>query len=132
MKKVFRGTVSKGQLVMGSDYTDHLFTLEESDVDVTVCKHKTIRSLNQNAYYWKIVVGMVSQETGYSLDEAHEILKGKFLSEEIKLGDEVIRYAKSTTMLTTDIFETLMTEIREWASVTLNIMIPQPHEVIYE
>ena len=135
MKKVFRGTVSKGQLVMGSDYTDHLFTLEEQDIDLTVEKHRTIRSVNQNAYYWGVVLKILCRGQkgegglGYREEEMHEILRGKFLREAVRIGDDLIHYAKSTASLNTTEFEEYLTEIREWASVELTCCIPLPNEI---
>ena len=131
MKTIFRGIVTRAKLELGLDFENHLHALEGEDIDCTVEKHRSTRSLNQNAYYWKVIVGMLSDELGYSKDEMHEILKGKFLSEEVKVGDEIIRYAKSTASLKTNTFEDLMTDIREWASATLNIMIAQPNEIEY-
>ena len=131
MKPIFRGSVSKGNLIMGEDYIDYLFTLEGQDVDLTIEKHRSSRSINQNAYYWSVCVRMIADETGYTTDETHEILKGKFLAVEARVGNEIIRYSRSTTGLKTNEFEDLMTQIREWASVTLNCLIPQPREVTY-
>ena len=131
MKPIFRGRISKNALIMGTEWTDHLFTLEDQEVDVTIEKHRSLRSTNQNRYYWGVIVKMLSHETGYSSGEMHEILKGKFLSEEIKIGNDTIRYSKSTTDLKTSEFEELMTQIREWASVELNCYIPEPNEIEY-
>lgn len=117
---------------MGADWIDTLYALEGQDVDVTIEKHRTKRSINQNNYYWGVVVRMIADETGYTLDESHEIIKGKFLATEVKVGNEIIRYSKSTTGLKTNEFEDLMTQIREWASVTLNCFIPEPNEVNYQ
>ena len=132
MRTIFRGSVNKGQLVMGADYIDTLAMLEGQDIDLTIEKHRSSRSINQNAYYWSVVVRMIADETGYTTDETHEILKGKFLATEVKVGNEIIRYSRSTTGLKTNEFEDLMTQIREWASVTLNCLIPQPNEIDYK
>jgi len=129
MKPIFRGTISHNKLVMGADFTDHLFTLEGCDIDLSVEKHKNTRSQNQSRYYFGVIVKMLSDELGYTKGETHEILKGKFLSEEVKVGNEIIRYAKSTTDLKTNTFEDLMTDIREWASAELNIFLPLPNEI---
>jgi len=132
MKIIFRGSVQKGSVVMGQDYIDHLFTLESCDIDCTVEKHKTARSSNQNRYYWAVIVKMLSDETGYSRDEMHEILKAKFLGCQAKVGKQYVHYSRSTITLKTNEFEDYLTEVREWASTELNCFLPLPNEVDYE
>lgn len=93
------------------------------------------RSTPQNKYYWSVVVKILSEETGYTTDEIHEIIKYKFLSErklfrEHKGLQTFAWIAKSTTILDTKEFEELMTKIREWASQVLGIWIPEPNEEI--
>ena len=133
MKMVFNCSINKGQLVAPVEYFNHLRTFKEAEpVEVTVEKYRKTRSGNQSRYYFGVIVKILSDELGYTKDEIHEILKGKFLSEEIKVGDEVIRYAKSTTSLKTDAFESLMTDIREWASTELGIFLPLPNEIVLD
>ncbi len=91
------------------------------------------RSNAENKYYWKIVVGILAEETGYSDKEMHEILKRRFLTEHrIVRGKkgEVIQMETdgSTAGLTTVKFEELMSQIRIWASRDLSIYIPSPNE----
>lgn len=93
------------------------------------------RSNPQNKYYWGCVVDILSNETGYTKTEIHDIIKYKFLSEthiykSQKSQVEEIRITKSTTALDTKEFEELMSDIRVWASTRLGIFIPQPNEVI--
>ena len=131
MKPLFRGSVKHNRLVMGQDYIDCLFALEGQDIDLTIEKHRSTRSVNQSRYYFGVIVKMLSDELGYTKGEIHEILKGKFLSDEIRVGNETIRYSKSTADLKTDAFENLMTDIREWASAELNIFLPLPNQIEY-
>ena len=131
MRTIFRGSVNKGQLVMGADYIDTLAMLEGQDIDLTIEKHRNNRSTRQNKYFYGVIVKMLSDELGYTKDEMADIVKGKFLSEEIKVGNDIIRYTKSSTLLNTLDFESLMTDIREWASAELNIFLPLPNQIEY-
>ncbi len=95
------------------------------------------RSLNQNAYYWGIVVPMVKQglkNIGYNEvktnDDAHEIMKHLFLKKSMKNesnGDEII-LAGSTADLKTVAFNTFLGEVWQWAAEYLQIQIPAPNE----
>ena len=131
MKPLFRGSVKHNRLVMGQDYIDCLFALEGQDIDLTIEKHRNNRSTRQNKYFYGVIVKMLSDELGYTKDEMADIVKGKFLSEEIKVGNDIIRYTKSSTLLNTLDFESLMTDIREWASAELNIFLPLPNQIEY-
>src|SRR5665213_2364304 len=87
------------------------------------------RSNPQNKYYWGVVVQILSDEIGYTKSEIHEMLKYKFLTsmESIKNTRTGISYLipkeKSTTQLDTKEFEEFMTQVREFASMALNIYI---------
>ena len=91
------------------------------------------RSNNQNRYYWSVVVGILSEETGYDANEIHEMIKRKFLTEHRivkgKKGQVLqLDVDGSTTDLDTKQFEELMSKIRIWASRDLSIYIPEPNE----
>lgn len=95
------------------------------------------RTLQQNAYYWGVVVPMVKdglKEVGYSEvksnEDAHEILKHLFLKKKIvnwMNGDEII-LAGSTAELKTVEFNAYLEEIWQWAAEYLGITIPAPNE----
>lgn len=86
------------------------------------------RSSNQNRYYWECIVGVLADEVGYTPQEMHEILKGKFLSTERYFDGEWYKVPRSTTDLSTVEFETYLKRIREWASVEMNILLQLPNE----
>ena len=72
-------------------YLAHLQKLENKDVYITVQKVRAIRTEQQMKYYWKVVVGLLSEDTGYEPEEMHEILKEMFAPvKEVKLGNDLI------------------------------------------
>lgn len=86
------------------------------------------RSTPQNRYLWGVVYELLSAHTGYTTDEIHEICKHKFLKAFIEIAGEEIEITKSTTSLTTVEMENYLTKIREWASIHLQLSIPEPNE----
>jgi hypothetical protein len=84
------------------------------------------RSLDQNAYYWGVVVKILAGETGYTKDEMHEALKVKFLTYENVKG---IPTVLSTANLNTKQFEVYLEMVRRWAAMDLGIVIPEPNQV---
>lgn len=94
-------------------------------------KHAT-RSLAQNAYYHGVVIAMISEYTGYTPEEAHEICKAKFLPKRVTLADkhgevtEEIVIGTSTTKLNKLQFGEYIEAIRQWTAETLDLNIPNP------
>lgn len=99
------------------------------------CKRPFIkqRSTPQNKYYWSVVVGLLSEHTGFTREEMHEVLKRKFLSE-IKMLPlknktwQEAEYSRSSTDLDTKSFEEFLCQVRVWASAELGVWIPSPNE----
>lgn len=107
-----------------SDYIkgkDDWFVLE-------VLRSKKVRSLNQNKYYWGVVIKILSQHTGYTSDETHQELARMFLSYESNSK----RFVRSTAKLNTFDFEQYMDKCRKWAQEEMNVLIPLPNEVTEE
>lgn len=98
---------------------------------------KKQRSNSQNKYYWSVVLERLSNHTGYTTNEIHEILKNRFLKGWKTLKNrknEYIEaeYARSTTDLNTKEFEDYMTKVREFASIVMGCWIPEPNEQLTE
>jgi len=94
------------------------------------------RSKNQNDYYFGVLVKFISEETGYTPEETHDILKSMFNYKrktiETKEGFNEVLVVKSTTGLTTVEFEEYQSKIRQWASMSLGLFLPVPNEELPE
>lgn len=86
---------------------------------------KKIRSLNQNRYYWGVVVKIIADHTGYLSEEAHQILAKKFLS--YQTTDFV--FVLSTAKLNSFDFEKYLDKCRTWAKEEMDVHIPMPNEI---
>lgn len=96
---------------------------------LVIVGRRNTRSQSQNAYYWGVIIDMISKYLGYFPDEMHEILKRKFLPlRTIRLKDEEIVIPESTTKLDSGEFENYLEAIRVWAATDLNLTIPLPNE----
>jgi hypothetical protein len=89
---------------------------------------RPIRSLPQNRYLHGVVFNMISEVTGYTLNEAKDELKELFLSVGIN-GKKIIR---NTSELSTKELEDFAENCRRFASMNLGINIPLPNEVTDE
>lgn len=88
------------------------------DVEIIIRKPVKERSVNQNAYYWAVVIKLLTESTGHSSAEQHKAMKNRFLG------------GRSTSSITTKEFEDYIEQIRAWAGEQ-NIIIPDPERVDY-
>lgn len=94
-------------------------------VMVVLKKPRKPRSINENNYYWAVVVQMISDETGFTPEEAHEAMKWMFLRKQV--GN--LFTTRSTAILSTIEFEDFVERVRIWAQTDLNLKIPLPNEI---
>ena len=93
---------------------------------------KSQRSQKANAYYWSVVIEMISQYTGYHPDETHEAMKMLHLPKELAfcnangevMGELVI--GGSTRGMTTNEFYDYVERVRQFAAEKLDLNIPDP------
>lgn len=97
-------------------------------VQVIVQRHRKQRSGQQNKYLWGCVYPMISEHTGYSIDEVHDICKLKFNKKVVSVGKDEITIGVSTATLTTVDFKEYISKIVIWASQELSIYIPEPSQ----
>ena len=130
MKKIWIGKVHQCKFYPDDDsgYMLHLAKLQGKDVDCTIAVHRKSRSLNQNRYYWKVIIEICRDHFGYTPEEMHEALKWQFLR---KHSDGKPDTCRSTTDLTTIEFEQYCSDVRVWASFNYNVYVPEPNEIEY-
>jgi hypothetical protein len=107
---------------------EKLLKLTAGNYRVYICDDKRQRSLEQNAYYWGVVVKMISDHTGYNSDEVHMKLCFLFNSEFLEVKGKHYRQGRTTTKLNTKEFTEYLEQIRIWASTELWIDLPEPGE----
>lgn len=128
-KNEFLATKLNGKIVVKDSallkvFSDLLSDGQELVLSISKKTLKKQRSLEQNAYYWGVVVKILSDDLGYTPNEMHEAIKFQFLVDQTRL----LPFIPSTTDLDTAEWESLMTRIREWASSSFNVYIPSPNE----
>jgi|TARA_R100000084_G_scaffold70667_1_gene31317 hypothetical protein len=120
------GTIKNGKLILNNErrFNDNLNIFEGEEIEIRIKVRTNNRTTEQNSLYWKWI-NIMSEETGFTKEEMHELVKYKFLKrtsinnngvEEVKL--------KSTTSLTVKEFTKLMDDVLYWSNNTLNINLP--------
>ena len=114
-------------------FHDYLATIP-GQVEVTVApfKERDQRSIQQNRYLWGVIYKLVSDETGFTDEEVHEIFKVMFLSRYVTLAGREVKITRSTTELDTKDFGEYCEKIREFASMNLGLNIPDPESVVID
>lgn len=114
----------------GDLFAKHLASFpHNTPVDVTVTRHRRPRSVNQNRYYWGVVLNLIADHTGHTEEELHEIYKRKFLPARIVHYNGVdIRMPTSTPDTDTLEFTNYIERIRAEAGM-MGITIPDPEQV---
>ncbi len=139
-------SVKPGDVRRSRDVARVVHALEDLPEDkswrVVIEQMKSTRSLRANAYYWGVVVEMISQATGYEPEEVHEYLCGARWGWKDKRrpktprnaeGIESVPVRTTTTdehgkrsVLSITQFEDFVEFARRFSSMKLNLVIPDP------
>lgn len=122
-------------------WQDFLKELKDHEGDYLVkFEPRRKRTLNQNSYYWAVVVPIVKdalRDAGYddvkTPDDVHMILKSTFLKKQIpnrKTG-EFLEVTGSTAELTTKEFREFIDEVGKWCAEYLSVCLPAPGQQSY-
>ena len=127
MIPIFCGVVKNGKLTLTDErrYSAYLATLQ-GEVDVVVRRPRKQRTSPQNKFLWGVVYALISEHTGFTLDEVHDAMRLMFLRDE----DKSIPTLKSTTSLSVVEMSRYWEQIRLFAAEKLDLQIPDPNEVI--
>lgn len=104
----------------------------DGEVVVIVRPASRPRSLAQNAFYWGACIAAVSEHTGYTPDEVHELAKQLFLPQHVAIADlngEIVAdrvVGGSTSRLSTADMHEFTERFRRWAAETVGVVIPDP------
>lgn len=123
------GKLLKGQIVLdnGRWFKGTLSGFDDCDIKLTVERRRGARTEKMNHYYFGVIIETVAEKTGYLPQEAHEVLKSKFLRTKLVWRGGEITTVRSTASLTVDEFsEYMMQCIQEAAD--LGISIPPPDQ----
>lgn len=103
------------------DFTRALQSFRDGPVTVRIERKRATRSTQANRLYWGVYVATLSDYTGFTPDEMHEVLKAKFLPKRLAVcdrnGEVVDEYVLggSTTKLDVVEFGDYLAAIQAWA-----------------
>ncbi len=120
----FIGDIQAGKVIWSDPQAvrEHVAGLEGKRVQITIKKHHPRRSDNQNAYYWGVIVPMMSEAIGYDREEMHAALKMRLLQTHT---DGPLRTVRSTSTLNTKEFAEYVDNCIRLAA-EMGIVVPDP------
>lgn len=133
MVPIFDGIVdSKGRLTLDDQpgYARQVARLANKPIELVVRQKRAQRSLRQNAYWWGVVIPLLSEHLGYDKDEMHEALKYKFLRLDAEPDTHGLVRMRGTSTLNTKEFTDLIEDVVTWAGAEFGVVVPLPNEVI--
>ena len=99
--------------------------LDGKDIELSLRRRQKRRSLNQNSYYWGVVIPLIGEFCGYDKDDMHFNLKQMFLRDREHEEHGLIR-VRSTVGLSTTEFNDYVEQCVRWAVTELGVIIPDP------
>lgn len=109
-----------------------LASMGDGPVVVTIARQKSKRSIHANAYYWGVVVKMISDETGQDTESVHEFLKREVNAQHVEMVNKATGevyeawVGGSTADLNVGDFFSFVERARAWAGQFLGLEIPDP------
>ena len=96
---------------------------------VTVEPERKATSNPQLAYYFGVVVKILSDYTGFGKESMDILLKQKFLSEIREMEGHYYLITKSKKDVSTAQFTEFVNDVKQWAFDEFQLIIPDPDEV---
>ena len=119
----------KGQIPKAASEAirNELLSFANKKVTITVEKYFKQRSGQQNRYLFGVAYKLISDHTGYTIDEVHDLMAKKFIGEkEIKIGKLKVTTHETSTKLSTTDFMGYIASIQKFAAEELDVFIPDP------
>ena len=128
----FTGKVQGGKVVFDQPqrWTGIIARHEGRRVEVTVRRQQQGRTMQQNRYYWSVVVPIFGDWTGEEKDEAHATLKTIHLQvEQVLPTGELVRKPGSTRRLTVQEFAAYVERVCTWLALQ-GVYVPPPGRAV--
>lgn len=100
---------------------------ENTPVIVTIERKKKNRSKEQMGYLWGVIYPLISQHTGHTAEDLHDIFKSRYLKrKKVWRGADMVTIGTTTELSTNEMSE-FIANVRLEAE-ELGIVIPEPDQ----
>lgn len=128
---IFLGFVERSKLTLDDrpGFMDYMRTFEGREVEITIRKRRSQRSLDQNAYWWAVPVRILADHCGYSDEQMHYALMGACFGYTAGPTGSQIPNKPSSSHLTVEEFTRLIEWVLIFGPTELGCIIPSPEKV---
>lgn len=123
---IFYASIKNNQLNLSNPEYLQQFLKKINNCDcvtVEIKKKRNTRSNQQNSLYWGVILAEISNETGHTANELHEIFKHKFLPKKfVVIKGKEYETTPTTTKEDTKEFTDFIENIIRWSSQELGII----------
>jgi hypothetical protein len=128
---VFRGRIEHGRIRLErrEDFAGLIARLDGREIDLILRKHRNVRSLSQNAYYWGVVIPLLAEHIGDDTEAVHRALGNEFLQRHIEVETQASWKRLTTVRSTADLDTAEFTEYIEQCrrlGAEMGVVIPSP------
>lgn len=130
---VLSGRLTSGVLQVNRHTLKQLLAnRQDCEIEILIERKHATRSLQANRYYFGVVLKLISEHTGYDVNETHEAMKALFLPKELAFcdGNGVIQgeivIGGSTRKMNVNEFYDYVERVRRFAAEQLGLNVPDP------
>lgn len=124
-----RGNIKDGKLVLNNPkwFKGMLQMYSDADVVVTLERKKNSKSKEQQGYYWGIILQYISEYTGQSPEDLHDIFKAKYLRrKKLWRGADMVTIGSTSRLSANEMSEFMQNVILEGNELGIEIPPPDP------
>lgn len=123
------GHIENGKLVLDNArwFKGMLQQFDNTPVVLTLERKKNSRSKEQLGYLWGVVYPLISQHTGHTPEDLHDIFKSKFLrNKRVWRGGDMIVVGTTSSLSSNEMAEFITNIIVEAGELSIAVPPPDP------
>ena len=123
----FTGKVVSGKVILDEqeEYENYLVSLDEKRIELVIKKEEIARTNQQSKYLFGVVYQLISEHTGYSKEDVHELMKSIFLKDHKTVNNKRYTVIRSTHDLNTVEMTEYIENCKRFAATELSLFIPE-------
>jgi len=127
----FFGTIRNSKLHLEDidSYNSYLLTLEDKRVELVVKKEEIARTNQQSRYLFGVVYELISEATGYTKEEVHEMMKSILLKDHKEVNGKSYTVVRSTSSLNTCEMSEYIENVKRFGATELQLNIPEASKI---
>jgi len=124
MRKMILGRIRKQQVQIQRFFKDDIKKWENKEVEITQAEQS--KTQEQLGYLFGVVLKLVSEHTGFTVEESYQVYKNKYLRYHKSYRGKIYRFTKGLSQCKISETAKFIEEVIQHAQTELKIIIPEP------